>query len=177
MDILVSSNLERLIYLISGEDAAKTSSLMASLREGGKYEITDSMKEGLADFYAGYATEKEVAGTIGRIHAECGYVIDPHTAVAATVYHRFREETGDDTPAVIASTASPYKFARAVLHSIDAEKYDAMTDMEQFDALHEVSGVKIPAAIEEIKTAPVRHKTVSSVEDMQKTVRDMLGID
>lgn len=177
MDILVSSNLERLIYLISGEDAAKTSSLMASLREGGKYEITDSMKEGLADIYAGYATEKEVAGIIGRIHAECGYVIDPHTAVAATVYHRFREETGDDTPAVIASTASPYKFARAVLHSIDAEKYDAMTDMEQFDALHEVSGVKIPAAIEEIKTAPVRHKTVSSVEDMQKTVRDMLGID
>ena len=78
---------------------------------------------------------------------------------------------------VIASTASPYKFARSVLHAIDAEKYDAMSDLEQFDALHRVSGVKIPDAIEEIKNAPVRHKTVAEVPEMKSTVCRMLGLE
>jgi threonine synthase len=177
MDILVSSNLERLIYQISGNDAEKTASLMKSLSTGGKYEITDDMKKGLSDFAAGYAPESAVSATIGRIYREADYVIDPHTAVAATVYDLYRKESGDKTPTVIASTASPYKFARAVLHSIDPDKYDGMTDEEQVEALHQVSGVRVPAAIEELKTAPVRHKTVSTVEDMEKTVRGILGID
>lgn len=176
MDILVSSNLERLIYQSCGRDAEKTAAFMKQLRETGRYEITDKMKAELGDFVAEFSSEDEVAAAIRKVYEDEHYVIDPHTAVAASVYFRYREESGDETPTVIASTASPYKFARAVLHAIDAGKFDSMTDEEQFDALHEVSGVKIPNAIEEIRTAPVRHKTVSSVEDMQKTVREMLGI-
>lgn len=176
MDILVSSNLERLIYLIADRDAAKTASLMKALSDGGRYEITPEMRAKLSDFVGGYAAEDEVFATIHKIYTKDHYVIDPHTAVAATVYDRYEKKTGDTTPTVIASTASPYKFARNVLHAIDAAKYDSMTDLEQFDALHEVSGVKIPAAIEEIKTAPIRHSTVAEIGEMKDVIRKMLGI-
>lgn len=176
MDILVSSNLERLIYLIADRDAAKTASLMKALSDGGKYEITPEMRAKLSDFVGGYASEDEVFATIHKLYTNDRYVIDPHTAVAATVYDAYVKRTGDATPTVIASTASPYKFARNVLHAIDAAKYDPMTDLEQFDALHEVSGVKIPAAIEEIKTAPIRHSTVAEISEMKDVIRKMLGI-
>ena len=177
MDILVSSNLERLIYLIDGCDAEKTAKLMASLSGEGKYEISPEMRERLDDFYGGFADEETVAKTISDIYRKDQYVIDPHTAVAAAVSRQYREKTGDHTPMVIASTASPYKFARSVLHAIDAEKYDAMSNLEQFDALHQVSGAKIPDAIEEIKNAPVRHKTVAEVPEMKSTVCRMLGLE
>ncbi|MDD7078887.1 MAG: threonine synthase, partial [Lachnospiraceae bacterium] len=133
MDILVSSNLERLIYLIADRDAAKTASLMKALSDGGKYEITPEMRAKLSDFVGGYASEDEVFATIHKLYTNDRYVIDPHTAVAATVYDAYVKRTGDATPTVIASTASPYKFARNVLHAIDAAKYDPMTDLEQFD--------------------------------------------
>ncbi|MCC6095515.1 MAG: threonine synthase [Eubacterium sp.] len=176
MDILVSSNLERLIYLIAGRDAEKTAALMKALSEGGRYEITPDMQEKLSDFIGGYATEQEVFATIHKLYAQDHYVIDPHTAVAATVYDAYTAKSSDITPTVIASTASPYKFARNVLHAIDAKKYDPMTDLEQFDALHEVSGVKIPAAIEEIKSAPIRHNTVAEIGEMKDVIRRMLGV-
>jgi threonine synthase len=176
MDILVSSNLERLIYLISGKDAAKTAGLMKNLSEGGRYEIDEDMKKQLADFYGAFADENEVSATIDRIYKSDKYVLDPHTAVAACVYDKYREETKDTLPTVIASTASPYKFARSVLHAIDADKFDSMTDLEQFDALHEVSGVDVPQAIEEIKSAPIRHNTVAEVAEMENVVKEMLGL-
>jgi threonine synthase len=176
MDILVSSNLERLIYLISGKDAAKTAGLMKNLSEGGRYEIDEDMKKQLADFYGAFADENEVSATIDRIYKSDKYVLDPHTAVAACVYDKYREETKDTLPTVIASTASPYKFARSVLHAIDADKFDSMTDLEQFDALHEVSGVDVPQAIEEIKSAPIRHNTVADVDEMENVVKEMLGL-
>jgi len=175
MDILVSSNLERLIYLIAGRDAEKTAELMKALASGGKYTITEEMKEQLSDFYGNNATEEEVSAAIGKLYAADKYVIDPHTAVAAAVYDKYKEETGDDLTTVIASTASPYKFARPVLHAIDG-KYDALSDMEQFDALTSVSGVAVPNAIEEIKNAPVRHNTVCDVDKMEETVKGMLGL-
>ena len=150
---------------------------MTSLSGEGKYEISPEMRERLDDFYGGFADEETVAKTISDIYRKDQYVIDPHTAVAAAVSRQYREKTGDHTPMVIASTASPYKFARSVLHAIDAEKYDAMSDLEQFDALHQVSGAKIPDAIEEIKNAPVRHKTVAEVPEMKSTVCRMLGLE
>lgn len=176
MDILVSSNLERLIYKITGEDPEETSALMQALSTGGRYTITDEMRSQLQDFYGGYASEEEVTATISRIFRENQYVIDPHTAVAATVCARYRRETGDETPMVVASTASPYKFGRAVLHAIDPKKYDSLTDMEQFDALHDVSGVPVPQAIEEIRTAPVRHHTVCDKTEMEAAVKKVLNI-
>lgn len=175
MDIRISSNLERLIYRIAGNDAEKNSSLMKELQESGTYEITEEMKERLSVFYGNYASEPETAAVIREIYQETGYIIDTHTAVAAAVYQKYKSETGDDTKAVIASTASPYKFARSVMTAID-RKYENRPDFELIDELETVSGVKVPQAIEDIRTAPVRHKTVCEVEEMQSVVKKFLNI-
>ena len=92
---------------------------MASLKETGKYEITEDMKAQLSDFYGNYATEAEDAATIKELYETCGYVIDTHTAVAAAVYNKYKADTKDETKTVIASTASPYKFTRSVMEAID----------------------------------------------------------
>ena len=175
MDILVSSNLERLIYRIAGDDAHATAEFMKELSEKGVYSITDKQKSELKDFASGYSSEEDCAAVIRKIYEEDKYVIDTHTSVAASVYEKYREETKDETPTVIASTASPYKFARSVLKAIDT-KYDSHTDMEQFDDLKEVSGTAIPNAIEELRSAEVRHKTVVDKDEMQKAVRNVLGL-
>ena len=137
MDILISSNLERLIYRTAGNDEEKNSELMRELTEDGKYTITDEMKENLKDFYGNYATEKETAACIKDLYENTGYIIDTHTAVAADVYKKYREETADNTPSVIASTASPFKFTRSVMNAID-EKYDSMGDFELVDELSKI---------------------------------------
>ena len=175
MDILISSNLERLIYRIAGNSAEKNSQLMKSLRETGKYEITPEMKAQLSDFYGNYATEEEDASAIKRLYEDTGYVIDTHTAVAATVYEKYKKDTGDDTVTVIASTASPYKFTRSVMNAIDS-KYDSMSDFELVDELSKLSNVAVPKAIEEIRTAPVLHDTVCEVDEMSASVKKILGI-
>ena len=175
MDILISSNLERLIYRIAGNDAKKDQELMAALSGQGKYVIDDSMKAGLADFYGNYANEKETAAIIKKIYEDCGYVIDTHTAVAAAVYEKYQAETKDQTKTVIASTASPFKFTRSVMNAID-EKYDSMTDFELVDELSKLANVKVPNAIEEIRTAPVLHDKQCDVGQMQNVVREFLGI-
>ncbi|MBQ9765137.1 MAG: threonine synthase [Lachnospiraceae bacterium] len=175
MDILISSNLERLIYRIAGDDAAKNKELMAALTAGGKYSITDDMKAKLVDFCGGYATEKETADTIKAIYEDTGYVLDTHTAVAASVYKAYVAKTGDETKTVIASTASPYKFARSVMTAID-EKYDAMKDFDLIDELTKLSGVEIPNAVKEIREAEILHKTVCDPADMKKEVLKFLGV-
>lgn len=175
MDILISSNLERLIYKIAGSEE-KNKEMMGALSKDGKYEITEAMKAQLADFYGNYAKEEESAAVIKKLYEDTGYVIDTHTAVAAAVYQKYEAETGDKTTTVIASTASPYKFARSVLHAIDGEKFDSMTDMEQIDALCETAKVAVPNAIEEIRTAPVLHDTVVEVDEMDGIVKKILGI-
>ena len=177
MDILISSNLERLLYLISGSDAAKDVELMNALSKDGKYTITDAMKEKLGDFRGYYATEEEAAKEISKTYQDTGYVMDTHTAVAACAYEKYKAETGDETKTVIASTASPYKFTRSVMDAIDAEKYGKMSDFELVDELSAISGVEVPKAIEEIRTAPVRHTTVCDAADMEKTVRSFLGVE
>ena len=170
MDILISSNLERLLYQIAGADAGKDKELMEALASEGKYEITAAMKERLEDFCGYYATEKETAETISDIYGETGYVIDTHTAVAACAFRKYSADTNDQTKTVIASTASPYKFTRSVMEAIDKEKYKSMEDLALVDELSAISGTEVPKAIEEIRTAPVRHKTVCEVKDMKKTV-------
>lgn len=175
MDILISSNLERLIYQTAGRDAAKNSAFMADLAEKGAYEITDEMREALADFYGNYASEAETTETIKAIYDETGYVIDTHTAVAATVYKKYQEATGDTTKTVIASTASPYKFTRSVMNAIDPA-YDAKSDFELIDELAKLSGVEVPQAIEDIRSAAILHDTVCETEDMCEEVKKILNI-
>lgn len=175
MDILISSNLERLIYRIAGNSAEKNAQLMQSLRDNGKYEITDEMKSQLVDFYGNYSTEAEDAAAIKKLYEDTGYIIDTHTAVAAAVYNKYKADTQDNTKTVIASTASPYKFTRSVMNAIDS-KYDSMTDFELVDELSKLSGVKVPQAIEKIRTAPVLHDTVCDSDKMCAEVMKILGI-
>ncbi|MBR0398074.1 MAG: threonine synthase [Eubacterium sp.] len=176
MDILVSSNLERLLYRICGDNTGTVAAWMKELSENGIYSVPEEMRAGLADFYGNYADEEAVSARIYELYQATGYVLDPHTAVASAVYELYREETGDAKPAVIASTASPFKFARSVLHAIDGGKYDSMTDLEQFDALADVAKLTTPAAIEEIKTAPVRHDMVVNIGEMREAVCSILQL-
>ena len=175
MDILISSNLERLIYRIAGNDAVKNKELMNALSGKGEYTITDDMKKELSDFYGNYASEEETANTIKKVYESDSYIMDTHTAVAATVYDKYVAQTGDNTPTVIASTASPYKFTRSVMNAIDNE-YDKKTDFELVDELNRLSGVKVPQAIEDIRTAPVRHNTVCEKDAMLDEVKKFLNI-
>lgn len=176
MDILISSNLERLIYRIAGSDASKNAALMESLIQTGSYEITEQMKEQLSDFYGNYADEKETVQRIRSMYEDTGYVLDTHTAVASTVYQKYMAETKDDTVTVIASTASPFKFARSVMNAIDS-KYDTMSDFELVDELARIGNLNIPKAIEEIRTAPVVHDNVCDKTEMKAMVKQFLGVD
>lgn len=176
MDILISSNLERLIYRIAGDDAGKNTQLMESLSKAGSYEITEQMKVQLSDFYGGYASEEETSKRIKEMYENTGYIIDTHTAVASAVYGKYAAKTGDKTVTVIASTASPFKFSRSVMHAIDG-KYDAMSDFELVDELSEIGKVPVPGAIEEIRTAPVVHDHVCDKTEMKTVVKRFLGID
>lgn len=173
MDILISSNLERLIYQTAGNDHVKNAEFMKQLTEQGSYKITDEMKQKLTDFLGGYASEEDTAKVIRSIYEAEGYVIDTHTAVAASVYRDYREQSGDAVKTVIASTASPYKFTRSVMKAVDS-KYDSMSDFELVDQLSEISHVKIPNAIEEIRNAKILHDTVCDVEEMPDVVRSFL---
>lgn len=176
MDILVSSNLERLIYKIAGADSEKNATMMKALSLVGKYDITPAMKAELNDFYGNYATGTETAQKIKTLYDETGYVIDPHTAVAAKVYEKYKEEKKDGRKSLIISTASPFKFTRSVMNAID-KKYDSMTDFELVDELSKLSNVGVPNAIEEIRTAPVIHDTVVEVDEMMEAVKKFLGIE
>ena len=175
MDILISSNLERLIYRLTGEDAEKCAELMKSLSEGGEYTITEKMKEQLGDFYGNFCSEEETAQAISEIYKDSNYVIDTHTAVAAGVYKKYVSETEDHTPTVIASTASPYKFARSVMDALGQE-HKELDDFALVDALSALSKVPVPRAVEEIRTAPVLHDKVVDAKDMPDAVRNILNI-
>lgn len=175
MDILISSNLERLIYRIAGDDSAVNAELMASLSKNGKYTITEEMAERLGDFYGNYANEDETAAQIKSVYESDGYVMDTHTAVASAVYEKYKAETGDTTKTLIASTASPYKFARSVMSAIDS-KYENGEDFALIDELCRISGVKIPKAVEEIRSAEILHNTVVDRDEMKQTVLEFLGL-
>ena len=170
MDILVSSNLERLLYLSCGRDAAKTKAMMEQLSTNGKYEITEDMKEFMKDFAAGYADMEENAKEIRKVFDDTGYLIDTHTGVAAAVYEQYKAKTGDTTKTVIASTASPYKFSRSVMEAVLGKKEDA-DEFALIDEMERISGVKIPQAIEEIRNAKILHNRQCKPEEMEETVK------
>ena len=175
MDILISSNLERLIYKIAGNDAKKNRNFMEQLGAEGKYEITEEMKEKLREFYGNYANEEETAQTIRQVYEETGYVLDTHTAVGKAVYEKYKKDTQDNTKPVIASTASPFEFTRSVMTAID-KKYEDMEDFQLVDELSELAKIPVPQAIEEIRTAEIRHNTTAQVSQMAETVMEILGI-
>ncbi len=176
MDILVSSNLERLIYSISNEDAKKTAELMGDLKQCGSYEITPEMRERLSDFVGGYATEKETAEIIENTYKNTGYVMDTHTAVAAHVCRAYKDKWDNYTKELVVSTASPYKFLKSVMTAID-DKYQTMDEFDLVEELNKISGTPIPNAISEIKNAEIRHRRECNVDQMKETVLDILEIE
>ena len=173
MDILISSNLERLIYEITGENSDECKKLMQSLSGKGMYEIAPEMKAKCKDFVGGYATEEEVLERIHEIYDRTGYVMDTHTAVASFVYKMYAHDTGDTTTNVVVSTASPYKFTRSVMEALEG-KTEKEDDFVLIDRLSEMSGMPIPKAVEEIRNAEILHHTVCEKDGMKEEVRKFL---
>ena len=172
MDILISSNLERLVYKIAGNDAEMDVALMKALSADGNYEISSEMKAQLEDFYGNYASEAETAEEIFKVYDDTGYVLDTHTAVASAVYGKYVAETGDTKKAVIASTASPYKFAPAVMKAIfDLEFED---EYECTTALEAKTGVPMPAPLKALADAEVLHTDVIDRDDMTSYVETVV---
>lgn len=174
MDILVSSNLERLIFHLVGNDATKTKKLMESLVATGQYQLSNFDADILDLFAAAYADEAETAAEIKRVYEASDYIEDPHTAVASAVYQKYRTQTGDAAKTVIASTASPYKFPVVAVEAVTGET--GLGDFEALAKLHTLSGVLVPPAVDGLETAPVRHRTSVAAKDMQAAVEDYLGL-
>ena len=182
MDILISSNLERLVYEITDQNPDETNAFMKELAETGTYKITPEMRAKLKEygFYGDYASEAMTSDEIRKVYEDTGYVLDPHTAVASNVHRRYLGQIEDQEKTVIASTASPYKFARSVVTSIRPQLAEqdggALSDDALIDMLADLSGVAMPRAIREIRNAPILHDTVVDVPDMKKEVMRWLGI-
>ena len=174
MDILVSSNLERLIFHLLGNNAEKTADLMKSFNQHGQYELTDFDPDILELFAAEYATEAETAAEIKRVYEVSDYIEDPHTAVASAVYQKYRTATGDETTTVVASTASPYKFPVVAVEAVTGQT--GLSDFEALVKLHEISGVAVPSAVTNLETVQVRHKTTVAADQMQAAVESYLGL-
>ena len=168
MDILISSNLERLLYHLSGEDTELISQYMKSLEDNKAYSVDKEIKNGLEEFYGGFADEEETKETIRNLYNEKHYLVDTHTAVAYKVYKDYVEETGDKRVTLIASTASPYKFAESVLDSIGLPKEE--NGFKAIKALNKETGVKIPEGLKELDKKEVLHDEVIAKEDMKKAV-------
>ena len=171
MDILVSSNLERLLYHLSKENSELIETYMTDLSVKGQYRITAQMLQDAEAFRAGSATEADVINEIKRVHTEANYTIDPHTAVASFVASHFQ----NDRPMVIASTASPYKFPEAVLEALapDFESTDLISALEEVRTL---THNPFPAAIEEALSGEIVHDKVVSISEMKKAVKDFLHV-
>lgn len=176
MDILISSNLERLLFHLSGENDKYISELYSELSKKGRFEVSDEIKAKLKElFYAGFCTEDETRKTIRSTFDSFGYTADTHTAVAIGVYNKYIEETGDLSDCVIASTASPYKFPAAVLESL-GDKNLYKDEFEMAEALCKKSGLKIPRALSELKKKKPRFTGSVDKSDMLRAVYSMLGI-
>lgn len=164
MDILISSNLERLLYHLSGNDGDEIKSLMAALENEKHYKVSDKIREGMKDFCGGSATVEETNETIGQMYDEHRYLMDTHTAVAYKVYKDYVEKTGDETPTLIASTASAYKFAESVAQAIGLAKED--NGFEYVKAVEAATGVKVPSGLKDLDKKEIRHRDVIEIPDM-----------
>lgn len=176
MDILVSSNLERLLYTMSGDNDVETKGYMDALKSCGRYEVSDSIKEKIgAMFWGGYADEDATKKTIHDLFDQQGYLCDTHTAVAVSVCDAYIKETGDNTPVVIASTASPYKFSKAVLGALD--KGDSPeSEFDMVEQLHEITGAEVPEPLANLRGKTARFSDVTDKDKMQSVVLSALGI-
>ena len=178
MDILISSNLERFLYDISGRDDGLIASLMKKLNGDGAYEVNSAMKKVISElFYGGYCDDEHTRKTIKKCMDESGYVIDTHTAVAKAVHDEYMEKTGDMTKTIIASTASPFKFNQSVLIALGG--CEAIVGKDEFallDSLSELSGMNIPKSLAALKEKNRVFDIVCDKDQMQDIVSEFLNI-
>ncbi len=175
MDILISSNLERYLFDISKNDDKYISDIMDKLKKEGRYEVTDEIKNIIKeDFFADFATEEETAQMIKESFEKCGYLMDTHTAVAGKVMEKYREKTADNTPVIIASTASPYKFNTSVLKAL-GESTDNKDEFELLSLLNEKSSLPIPDSLLSLKTAEKRFTAFCEKENQKDVILEFLG--
>ena len=173
MDILISSNLERLLFEMTGGDDAAVRDYMGRLNTAGRYQVSDEVKEKLDGVFAsGCCDDRETAQVIGEVWKEKGYLIDPHTAVAFGVLDKYRKGTGDNTPALVVSTASPFKFCSRVLPALGVTQLAQGTGI--LDQLTQVTGVEAPAPLAGLKDRKVRFQIVTEKEHMVDQVLEML---
>ena len=172
MDILISSNLERLLYHLSGGNGGEIAALMEGLEKEKKYTVSDGVRKGLEDFYGGFADEAATLNAISRLYRSDKYLMDTHTAVAYKVYLDYKAATGDETPAVIASTASAYKFADSVAFALGLE--EEKDGFAYIEAIHDATGVRIPAGLRDLRDKQVLHKEVVEKDRMMEAVRASL---
>lgn len=178
MDILVSSNLERLLYKLSGNSDEATKDWMTALKTEGKYEVTDEVKSIIKNkFYGGYCDDIKTQATISKLFNEEHYLCDTHTAVAVNVYEQYLAETGDNTPAIIASTASPYKFSKSVLEAVAPDCELPENEFDMVDKLNEITGMAVPAPLSGLKNKTARFSDVTESDEMQSYVLKALSIE
>lgn len=176
MDILISSNLERLLYHLCGEDDMQIREWFTKLSVEGRYEVTDSVKAILKEeFYAGCCNDEETKTCINEIFTKYSYICDTHTAVAVKVYEDYVKNTGDNTTTIIASTASPYKFSNSVLDALGKSDLDA-DEFRLVEELAEVTKLPVPSSLAELKNKEIRFKGSIEKGDMKDFVLETLGI-
>ena len=176
MDILISSNLERLLFHLCGENDSLVKDWMQKLNSDGKYTVTDDVFAQVKSlFAAGYCDDTATKETIAEIFGGKNYLCDTHTAVALNVYKNYKSETEDNTPAVIASTANPYKFSASVLSAV-SDNITAENEFEMVDELFAKSGEPVPPQLGALKGKSPRFTNVCKKQDMKQVVFDMLGI-
>ncbi len=176
MDILISSNLERLLYHLSDSNDKEVAELMEQLARTGRYTVSEAIREKVsALFAAGWCDDGATMATIRDIHEKYGYLCDTHTAVAVNVYEQYRARTGDNTPVVIASTANPYKFSASVLQALEG-KEDTMDEFARVERLHGKTGCPIPAPLADLKNKQPRFNGCCDRDTMEQAVYDLLDI-
>lgn len=177
MDILISSNLERLLYMLCGRNSDTINGWFSELAENGKYTVSEDVKEKIQEvFSAGCCDDDATKTVIGETYSQYNYLCDTHTAVAVNVCNAYMEKTGDKTPVIIASTASPFKFSKAVLSAVEKDGKDYEDEFSTVAALENISSLKAPEQLSALKGKEVRFTKVADKEDMAKVVFDMLGI-
>lgn len=177
MDILVSSNLERLLYKLSSDDDKTVSSWMSKLKSEGRYEVSDEIKQKIKSlFYGGFCDDAKTKATINSLFTQQNYLCDTHTSVAVSVYDKYIYETGDKTPAVIVSTASPYKFSKAVLEALDNGTLPE-NEFDMVDRLYDLTKSNVPVPLSSLKGKQIRFNNVTEKDKMQNVVLRALGID
>ena len=176
MDILISSNLERLLYHLTGRDHSRVARWMADLHRAGSYQVDEHSRNKMRQIlWSDYADDKETLETIRSVHQRYGYIMDTHTAVGMKVYEKYTGATGDGTKTIVASTASPFKFNESFVKAILGDQ--AVADKDELELLHvlsETSGLDIPAGLKDLDRKPVLHKTITDRDSMAGVVKDTL---